>query len=252
MKRLILIVTTVVLAVLVGSCAHYQTAYWGTVNPSGGPRIAVVMDENSLHTRLTTVMASALMVRGFVVRSVFPTEVLPEDLLERVEPSKQYSFGEELTDQMSSGGTIRGNADLIERLLLLNDVQDASERYEDLLGLRDRVLDEWNVDYIMFIYPKGSLISTGWFNRRSQFGFNYAVRVIQVEDREIVFTYFVNANKRGWEQVVSKRSVTSSFDVDHMKISRRALPLLFINRRIEAVDLEFCERVAGLLTAEVK
>jgi hypothetical protein len=251
MKRVILIGVAVVLTVMLGACAHYQTAHWGSVDPAGGPRIAVVMDENSLHTRLTTVMASSLMVRGFVVRSVFPTEVLPEDLLERVEPSKQYSFGEELTDQMSSGGTIRGDADLIERLLLLNDIQDASERYEDLLALRDRILEEWDVDYIMFIYPRGSLISAGLFNRRGQFGFNYAVRVIKVEDREMVFTYFVNANKRGWEQVVSKRSVTSALDEEHAKISRRALPLLFINRRIEAVDIEFCERVAELLIQEV-
>lgn len=251
MKRVVLIVVVSALIGLLGSCAHYQAAHWGSVDPTGGTRVAVVMDENSLHTRLTTVMASSLMYRGFVVRSVFPTEVLPEDLLERVEPSKQYSFGEELTDQMSSGGTIRGTADLVERLLLLNDIQDASERYEDLLSLRDRVLEEWDVDYIMFIYPRGSLISSGLLNRRGQFGFNYAVRVISVADREIVFTYFVNANKRGWEQVVSKRSVTSSLDEENVQISRRGLPLLFISRRIEAVDIEFCERVAALLVEEV-
>ena len=252
MKRLALLVAASAFLFLLSSCAHYQTAHWGSVDPGQGPRIAVVMDENSLHTRLTTVMSSSLMVRGFVVRSVFPTEVLPEDLLERVEPSKQYSFGEELTDQMSSGGNIRGNADLVERLLLLNDIQDATERYEDLLSLRDRILDEWNVDYIMFIYPKGSLITAGLFNRRGQFGFNYAVRVIRVDDREIVFTYFVNANKRGWEQVVSKRSVTSALDENHAKISRHVLPLLFINRRSEAVDIEFCERVADLLVEEAE
>jgi hypothetical protein len=251
MKRLLLILFAGVLVLAVGSCAHYQTAHWGGVDPAEAPRIAVVMDENSLHTRLSTIMASSLMYRGFEVRSVFPTEVLPEDLLERVEPSKQYSFGEELTDQMSSGGNIRGDADLVERLLLLNDIQDASERYEDLLALRDRILEEWDVDYIMFIYPRGSLISSGLRNRRSQFGFNYAVRVIDVADREIVFTYFVNANKRGWEQVVSKRSVTSSLDEENVKISRRGWPLLFINRRIEAVDIEFCERVAALLIEEV-
>jgi hypothetical protein len=249
MKRLSLILVVGAGVALLVSCAHYQTAHAGSVDPSGGVRIGVVMDENSLHTRLTTVMASSLMARDFIVRSVFPPEVLPEDLLDRVQPAKQYSFGEELTDQMSSGGAIRGDADLVERLLLLNDIQDATDRYVDLLDLRDRILEEWNVDYIMFIYPRASLISSGPRNRTS---FNYAVRVIRVEDREIVFTYFVNANKRGWEQVVSKRSVTSTLDEDNVQISRRVLPLLFINRRAEAVDIEFCERTAELLIEEVK
>ncbi len=252
MKQLSVFLAVVVMIVLLGSCSHFQSAHAGGVNPAGGVRIGVVMDENSLHTRLTTIMASSLMTRGFVARSVFPTEVLPEDLLERVEPSKQYSFGEELTDQMSSGGNIRGDADLVERLLLLNDVQDATERYDDLLALRDRILAEWNVDYIMFIYPKGSLISSGFLNRRAQFGFNYAVRVIRVEDREIVFTYFVNANERGWEQIVSERSIKTALNEDHVQISRRVWSLLFVSRRIEAIDIEFCEKVAELMTEEAK
>ncbi len=252
MKRLSVFLFVAAMIVLLGSCSHFQSAHAGGVDPAGGARIGVVMDENSLHTRLTTVMASSLIERGFVVRSVFPTEVLPEDLLERVEPSKQYSFGEELTDQMSSGGNIRGDADLVERLLLLNDVQDAAERYDDLLLLRDRILAEWDVDYIMFIYPRGSLISSGFFSRRTQFGFNYAVRVIRVEDREIVFTYFVNANERGWEQIVSERSIKTALNEEHVQISRRALSLFFVNRRIEAIDIEFCEKVADLMTQEAK
>lgn len=241
-KRSHSIVLIVAAALLLGSCAHYVSTYSGEVVQETPARIGVVVDEWSQHERLATIMVSSLKARGYVARALFPNEVIPDDLLEAVSPGHTYSFGAELSSQVAQGGSIRGNADLIENLLVLNDIQDATDRYADLLALRDQILDEWDVDYVMFVYP-------GKF-AFAQKAFSYSVRVLRTSDREIVFASYVNANKWGWEEKVSGRSVTRDFDAGTVSVSGRVLPLLFIKRRADAVEVEFCEYIAGLVSGE--
>ena len=242
MKKYGVVVILVIATLLMGSCAHYVSTYSGQVEQNDAARIGVVVDEWSQHERLSTIMVSSLKERGYRASAVFPNEIIPDDLLEEVSPGYSYSFGAELTAQVAEGGSIRGSADLIERLLVLNDISDATDRYVDLLSLRDRILDEWDVDYVMFIYPTKFVFA--------QKAFTYSVRVIRTSDREIVFAGYVNANKWGWEKQISDRSVTRALEEDTVAISKRSLPLLFIKRRADAVEVEFCEYIAGLVSGE--
>lgn len=241
-KQSVSIIFIVVAVALLGSCAHYVSTYSGEVSQENPTRIGVVVDEWSQQERLATIMVSSLKARGYLARALFPNEVIPDDLLEAVSPGYTYSFGAELSSQVAQGGSIRGNANLIESLLVLNDIQDTADRYSDLLALRDQILNEWAVDYVMFIYPAKFAFA--------QKAFSYSVRVLRTSDREIVFASYVNANKWGWEQKVSRRSVTRDLDSGTVSISGRVLPLLFVKRRADAVEVEFCEYIATLVSGE--
>ncbi|HUX19816.1 MAG TPA: hypothetical protein VMW69_01165 [Spirochaetia bacterium] len=225
-----------VAALLFASCASYVARNAGGIGSEPAATIGVVVSGNSVPSRLSDLMVSSLKDRSFGARSISPSEILPNDLLKSVSAPSKYSFSDSFSDQLRSGGTIKGTSSALERLLLLNDVAESGQRYKDLVALRDAVLQDWKVDYVMFIYMQG-----GGFLRSP---FSYSVRTIRTENREIVFTYYINANKFGWARQIPKPKQTAG-----MSISRRILPLFMINRRSDAVEIELCEHVADLLVS---
>ena len=219
------------------TCAHFVVRNAGSVSVKEHPTIGIAVEENSLQQRLSTLMVSSLMEKGFVAKALHPEEIIPDDILKRISPNSTYSFAEASSNQIAAGGSFKGKVNVLEKLLLLNDMTDSALRYSELLKLRDAILEEWQMDYVMFIYPA----KFGFFSNM----YNYTVKVIKTSTRQIVFTYYINANKFGWA-----KEITPPKPSELLNISTRFLPLLFRGRRADSVEVEFCEHVAERLIEE--
>ena len=230
-------IVIVVFLLLITTCAHFVARNAGRVSVKEHPTIGIAVEENSKQQRLSTLMASSLMEKGFIAKVLHPEEVIPDDILKTIKPNNTYSFAEAFSEQIAGGGSFKGKVNVLEKLLLLDDVTDSALRYSELLKLRDAILKEWQVDYVMFIYPA----KFGFFSNM----YNYTVKVIKTSTREIVFTFYINANKFGWA-----KEITPPKPSEHLNISTRFLPLLFRNRRADSVEVEFCEHVATRLVEE--
>ena len=222
---------------VLASCATYVVRDSGHIAVKPSSSIGVVVAGDSGQSVLADLMVASLKDRGFVARSILPTEVLPRDLLKSIETNSVYSFPESLSEQLRAGGTMKGTSTALEKLLLLNDVAEKGQRYKDLLALRDAVVADWNVDYVMFIYPSGR-----GFLRNP---YSYSLRTIKTADREIVFDYYINANKYGWSKRIPEPKARES-----ISISPRVLPLFMTKRRTDAVQVELCEHITTLLIAQ--
>jgi hypothetical protein len=227
--------TLVSLVVLFCNCTNHFLLYQtGSGNlsahgTSSKPSIGVVVrDEfnSSSDNAYSKLMAAALIRRGFIVKTVSSTELLPKDFYDnlKTDPQKKQSAISNILSSIGGTAKFKGDKSAWEELFGLNDIKDTKVRATDLIDLENILLKNWSVNYIVQIVPsKGA-------------EFEFSISVVRVVDRAIVFTLYVSAdaasidiegNKIEGLEVSEEAKMTSTIRLIHLfdKISNNLHPL---------------------------
>jgi hypothetical protein len=196
------------LPILAGGCAY--VVYEASRGPlPAGCTIGVLVDlpwgGQSSNNDLSVFMTTALMRRGYHVKSINPADLIPQSIEERIQSAngKRYAFMDQFINMLGSNkAKINGSKEFWQDLMNLNEIKEAGLRFRDLNALVDDFIKRWNTDYILFITPsfeKGMLVP------------ELMVRVIEIKNREVVFASYFKYNAFTFENNVSNPQVERSY-----------------------------------------
>lgn len=192
---------TAIVGSLVMGCAHHLTLKAQSSVIPNGSTVGVLVEVpwgQSSRNDLALFMSAALMKRGLRVKSINPSDLIPEVVWQRISSNedRKYSLLEAIAVAAEGGGKIRGNKELFERLININEIKDANLRFRDLNQLVDEFVKRWNTDYIMFVIP--ALVQVG-----KGVGIDpkrCMVKVIRIDDKETIFVYYLDTHKGNFDR----------------------------------------------------
>lgn len=209
--------------VLLSGCAHYIVRKAKTEEIETTSAIGIVVKGNYASPSLATFMASALINGGFSAKVIDPSELIPLNVRESINPDYKYSFLEALVMSMYSGkAQLKGNKELLQNLFDVNDLREANTRLEDLLSLIEKFVSSWELKYLMTIEKLGQ--------------YSYSVRLTDVHTKTLAFVYYIDANESGWTEQVKlpdeMAGVSSSSSAQ---------------KGPQYAEMQFCEHIVSLL-----
>lgn len=131
-------------------------------------------------------LASAFIRKGFTVRIIEPYALLGPDLDRALRPYGEYSVIPTIANSLagSTAGEVSGDRELIEEIVGSNDIVESTNRLRALSDFYSAIGEYAEVDYVLLVDQRD--------------GFNeMAIQLVDLRSREIVMTYFLQADAQG-------------------------------------------------------
>lgn len=195
MKKILI---ALLLAFFVSGCAHYIVREAKTTAIDSSSSIGVIVKGKNTKATMASFMTSALINKGLNAKVIDPEELLPSKVKDSISPDYKYSFLEALVMSMYSGkADVKGSKELIAQLYGVNDMKESSTRLSDLVDLIDKFMKTWNIRYLLSI------------EEIAPFSFN--VRITDLTSKTLVFVYYIEANEKGFNEIVSAVEDSDTF-----------------------------------------
>lgn len=187
-KRIIYLL--IAASILLFCNCKYMVYETSAVSLPTGSTIGILVDlpwgGQSSNNDLTTFMSTALVKRGYVVKSINPSDLIPQSIAGSIysRVDEKYAFMEEFVKMIATNkAKISGNKEFWQSLMEVNETKESTMRFFDLNNLVDDFIKRWNTDYIMFITP--------YIDIKGVVKTELLVRIVEIKNREVIFaSYF--------------------------------------------------------------
>jgi len=189
MVRKITPILLISLTLLVSSCSKYITHFSSPAQINQQDKVVIVCNNENL----TLALENALLNKGIFVKNI-ETEIMFKAQMEDQINVEKYTYLQSLIMAIRRGGKIKGTDKIFNDIRDWNDLKDELTRVEDYSKLilkkadaMKKVYEVFGIDYIISV--------------QSQNKSNYAVRMISIKDNRLVFTMYLNSDKKGINEI---------------------------------------------------
>lgn len=193
-------------ALLLSGCSHHFVMTGESIQQlNKSHRVGVVTDGKG-GAHLVRNIEAGLMKEGVPVHLV-----AIEEFKDDIYPRKTYDL---ITDAGKLPRTLEITTEDYKNLVVLQAVNDYTGRTaisKDAMGFVKELRETWGIDFILVVHELG--------------GFQYEAYMVDTMNTERVFSFYVNADKKGWYQNFptsrSKPSIDEYVDMTPMELARR-------------------------------
>jgi hypothetical protein len=188
------LLSAAVFSLFIAGCTSHVIMQAKSSPMPAGSTIGVLIDlpwGQSTNNDLASFMTAALIKKGYHVKSINPSDLIPQGVWGRISNSKdqdkRYAFISAVVSMVENGGRLKGNKEMWNKLMSVNEIKEANMRFGDLNALVDEFIKRWDTEYIMFVVPALNKVS-------SINPYEYTIKVLRIKDRETIFVYYIKSN----------------------------------------------------------
>lgn len=189
MKRSVQLIIVAALATMLSGCGKYVTHFSAPLSINTKDKFVVVCQNSNLKLAVE----NALLNRGFFIKNM-ETELMFKSELNDQVSVENYTYLQSLIQAIKRGGKVKGTSKIFESIREWNNLKDELIRVEDYSKLiikkaeaMKKVYEVFGIDFIIVV--KSVNTST------------YAARVVAVKDNRLIYTMYLNSDKKGVEEL---------------------------------------------------